>query len=71
MSPTVFAESVVVRTASRRTTAIVRPSASWTDALSLRERAMISAVRLAAPLLPRYRASYGELRNRLAAQAEI
>lgn len=70
LSPTVFAESVVVRTASRRTTAIFRSQASWTSGLSLRERAVIAAVGLAAPLLSRYRIDYGELRSRLGAPAE-
>ena len=64
-APTIFSEPVVVRTASRQTTAVFQPAASWTDGLTRRERWTVAAVRRIASLLPRYNVDYAALRQRL------
>lgn len=63
--PTLLAEPVVVKTASRPTTTVFRSAASWTDGLTLREKTVIAVVSALAGLLPRYRVDYAALRRRL------
>lgn len=63
--PTLLAEPVVVKTASRATTSVFRSAAAWTDGLTLRERTVIAVVSALAGLVPRYRVDYGRLRRRL------
>jgi hypothetical protein len=54
-----------VRTASRQTTAVFQPVASWTDGLTRRERWTVAVVRRVASLLPRFNVDYSALRQRL------
>src|SRR5690606_32570178 len=64
--PTLFGEPVVVRTASRETTEVFRPAASWREGLSVREQRIVAAAATACRLLPRYRVDYESLRRRIA-----
>ncbi len=64
-APTLFSEPVVVRTASRQTTAVFQPATSWRDGLTRREQWTVAAVSGIASLLPRFNVNYAELRQRL------
>ena len=64
-APTLFSEPVVVRTASRQTTAVFPPATSWTDGLTRREQWTVAAVRGIASMLPRFNVDYPALRQRL------
>jgi hypothetical protein len=64
-APTIFSEPVVVRTASRQTTAVFRQVTSWKDGLTRREQWTVAAVRGIAALLPRFNVNYAALRQRL------
>ncbi|MFQ5565919.1 MAG: sulfotransferase, partial [Paracoccaceae bacterium] len=64
-APTIFSEPVVVRTASRQTTAVFQQSASWKDGLTRRERWTVAAVHAIASWLPGFNVHYPALRRRL------
>lgn len=63
--PTLFGEPVVVRTSSKRTTAVFRSKVSWRQGLTPREVAVVALARVYARLRPRYRVDYAALRASL------
>ncbi len=64
-APTIFSEPVVVRTASRQSTAVFQPATSWKDGLTRREQWTVVAVRGIASVLPSFNVDYAALRRRL------
>ena len=64
-TPTLFSEPIVVRTASRQTTAVFQQVTSWRDGLTRREQWIVATVRGIASLLPRFNVNYAAFRQRL------
>jgi hypothetical protein len=64
-TPTIFSEPVVVRTASRQTTAVFQQASSWKDGLPRREQWIVAVVRRIASVLPRFNVNYAALLHRL------
>jgi hypothetical protein len=64
-APTIFSEPVIVRTASRQTTEVFQPAASWREGLTWREQLTVAAVSRIASLMPRFNVNYAALRRRL------
>jgi hypothetical protein len=65
LTPSIFGESVVVRTSSRPTTEVFVPETNWTEGLSRRERLIVSVTAWIAGRLPRYRCNYTAVRCRI------
>lgn len=66
--PSIFGESVVVATASKKSRDVFADQAGWSDGLSLRERIVVRLATLFAAVHPGLRLDYAALRARLKRQ---
>jgi hypothetical protein len=63
--PSILGDAVVVSTSSRKTKNVFAEGAKWSHGLTLRERAVVTVVRVLTSLMPSYGLDYPAIRQRL------